>query len=446
MRLNFTLFSLLLLSCTVHSQKLTGIWRGYFSSSNGIHREGVRDEMYKYEIQIDQQSNNGLKGVTYSYKSTVFYGKAELQGILSLPAKSLIIRETKLIDLKIGDKSEPCLMTCYLDYSKMGKLEILEGTFISLNVKDKGDCGSGKVYLERVANSDFKKEDFLITKKTDTLLKNKLAYSPKPRNQFALTPKPSSDNTKPMIQPGTVPGKKDNPVVKNNSSKAVTPPQQKTIVPVPKKTTTTGKQPDKYTGKNKPVTKGDKSKTVSKPADKTDKPTTAKNNNPVVKDEKNVVAWKPEQRVQEYPVNSKKKDEGETHQTEITTKKIAVPKVLIERENNLVQTIITHEENIVVEFYDGGIIDNDTISVYHNNQLVVSNGRLTYSPITIKIKCSKSDNRHEIIVVAENLGDIPPNTALMVITGGDGKERHEITLASDKQRNAKVVIEYKPKQ
>ena len=39
--------------------------------------------MYKYEIQIDQQANNGVKGVTYSYKSTVFYGKAELQGIFT---------------------------------------------------------------------------------------------------------------------------------------------------------------------------------------------------------------------------------------------------------------------------------------------------------------------------------------------------------------------------
>ena len=176
MRLNFTLFSLLLLSFTANAQKLTGIWRGYFSSSNGVYREGVKEETYKYEIQIDQQSNNGILGVTYSYKSTVFYGKAELQGIFTTSSKSLIIKETKLVDLKIGDKSEPCLMTCYLDYIKMGKMEILEGNFISTNVKDKGDCGSGKIYLERVNESDFKKEGFLTKKKkSDTSnLTNKL--------------------------------------------------------------------------------------------------------------------------------------------------------------------------------------------------------------------------------------------------------------------------------
>ena len=395
MRLNFTFFSLLLLSCTVNAQKLTGIWRGYFSSSNGVYREGVRDEMYKYEIQIEQQSNNGLKGVTYSYKSTVFYGKAELQGILSLPAKTLIIKETRLIDLKIGDKSEPCLMTCYLDYARMGKLEVLEGTFISVNIKDKGDCGSGKIYLERVATSDFKKEDFLLKK--DTLVKKKIPDTAKPRSMFPVAPGNTADNTKSILKPGTT----ANPSVKNNIPKSATPSKEKPIVKVP-------------AVKNKPAAKEDKSKIAGKPAD----------------------------RISEEPINSKKEETTST-QTE-TIRKIPVPSVLRERENNLVKTIRTSEENIQVDLYDNGTIDNDTISVYHNNELVVSNNRLTYTAITIKIKCTKADNRHELVVVAENLGEIPPNTALMVITAG--KERYEIFLASNEQRNAKVVIEYKPKE
>ncbi|MFX4528016.1 hypothetical protein ABTB01_19565, partial [Acinetobacter baumannii] len=89
-----------------------------------------------------------------------FYGKASAQGIYNVKSKTLLLKETGLLDLKIGDKSEPCLMTCYLDYSKIGKLEVLQGTFISINIKDKGDCGSGTVYLEKVPTSDFKKEDF----------------------------------------------------------------------------------------------------------------------------------------------------------------------------------------------------------------------------------------------------------------------------------------------
>ena len=151
-------------------------------------------------------------------------------------------------------------------------------------------------------------------------------------------------------------------------------------------------------------------------------------------------------RLPQESVNSTvKKDSAAIVKDEHPVRKVPVPKVLLERENNLVKTIITDEENIQIDFYDNGIIDNDTISVYHNNVLVASNGRLTYTPITIKIKCSKIDNIHEIIVVAENLGEIPPNTALMVITAG-GRKRYEVFLASTEQRNAKVVIEYRPKQ
>lgn len=401
MRLNFILFILLLLTVTANAQKLTGIWRGYFSSTNSMLREGQREEHYKYEIQLDQQSTNGIKGVTYSYKTTVFYGKAEISGIYSPSSKSLIFKESKLVDLKIGDKSEPCLMTCYLDYSRIGKLEVLEGTFISINVKDKGDCGSGKVYLEKVSTSDFKKEDFLVKQKNVDSGKNK-----NQANTLSRKPPPAATSNN-----------KDNLLLKAVPQKSAAPPQRKPAIVTPNpKVSAAKKQSEK--GIHKPAQKEDKSPVVTKPAG----------------------------RIPAEAVNSQKRDAGETQQTEGSSRKIQVPRVLVERENNLVRTITTSEEDIEINLYDNGTIDNDTISVYHNNQLVISNGRLTYSPLTIRIKCTKTDNRHELTVVAENLGDIPPNTALMVIKAGGNKERYEIFLASTEQRNAKVVINYVPKK
>ncbi len=415
MRLKFTLFFLLLLSITAQAQKITGIWRGYFSSTSGLYSQGLKEETYKYEIQIDQQSTNGVKGVTYSYKTTVFYGKAELSGIYNPTNKSLIIKESKLVDLKIGDKSEPCLMTCYLDYSKIGKLEVLEGTFISINVKDKGDCGSGKVYLERVTTSDFKKEDFLLKKKNDDTAKAKVQNTDKPKPAVILPPVTSP--------------KKDNLTAKAVPLKPSATPQQKPKTVAPNAAKPTVPSNTKPSPEKKPV---------EKPVVK---------NKPVIREEKPLVsAARPAERVQEESIPSKKRDAGETQETEATSKKIQIPKVLIERENNLVRTITTSEENIQVDFYDNGTIDNDTISVYHNNELVISNGRLTYSALTIKIKCTKTDNHHEIVVVAENLGDIPPNTAYMVVQAGGFKERYEINLVSTEQRNAKVVINYVPKK
>jgi len=382
MKVFFTLISLLVVLIQVPAQKVTGIWRGYFSSSSGVYREGVREEMYKYEIQIVQLSNNGIKGVTFSYKSTIFYGKATLQGIYNVKSKTLLLKETELVDLKVGDKSEPCLMTCYLDYSKIGKLEVFQGTFISTNVKDKGDCGSGKVYLEKVPVSDFAKEDFLKKPKKDTSI---IKSAPKESKIVKDTVAKKVTNTKPFTT--------SKPPVINNPLTTIKP---KTTDPKP---AIIPKKQDEIPQQN----------IILKQEEIIQQPT------------------KPPLDVEEQPKRN-----------------TPVPKVLLDRENNLVKTIITEEENIQIDLFDNGTIDNDTISVYHNNILVIKKGRLSYSPISFSINNTITDNIHELVIVADNLGEIPPNTALMVITAG--KKRYEIFLASNETRNAKLVIQYVPKK
>jgi len=46
---------------------------------------------------------------------------------------------------------------------------------------------------------------------------------------------------------------------------------------------------------------------------------------------------------------------------------------------------------------------------------------------------------NELILYADNLGDIPPNTALMIIT--DGVNRYEVRLSADLKNNASVRFE-----
>ena len=47
---------------------------------------------------------------------------------------------------------------------------------------------------------------------------------------------------------------------------------------------------------------------------------------------------------------------------------------------------------------------------------------------------------HELIMVAENLGEIPPNTSLMIVTAGD--KRYEVRITSTEQKNAMVRFRY----
>lgn len=102
---------------------------------------------------------------------------------------------------------------------------------------------------------------------------------------------------------------------------------------------------------------------------------------------------------------------------------------------------MVESKEITVEFYDNGEVDNDTISVYKDNQLVISHARLSTNPIRLTLKFDEVNTYYEIITVAENLGDIPPNTALMMINYG--KKRQEVFLTSDDRKNAKVIIEYR---
>jgi hypothetical protein len=117
------------------------------------------------------------------------------------------------------------------------------------------------------------------------------------------------------------------------------------------------------------------------------------------------------------------------------------PLVLKTRENALVKKIETEASEIKIELYDNGEIDGDTVSIYHNNTLIRSHMRLSQKPIPISISVNPSQPHHEIIMVAENLGSIPPNTSVMIIsTAGN---RYEVFISSSEQKNAKVVFDLK---
>jgi hypothetical protein len=95
---------------------------------------------------------------------------------------------------------------------------------------------------------------------------------------------------------------------------------------------------------------------------------------------------------------------------------------------------------IRLDFYDNAQIDGDTISVLLNNQPLVTKQRLTAKPISLEIRVDLSHPEQEITMVGENMGEIPPNTALLIITAG--KKRYQLYLASTERKNAQVRFIY----
>jgi hypothetical protein len=117
------------------------------------------------------------------------------------------------------------------------------------------------------------------------------------------------------------------------------------------------------------------------------------------------------------------------------------PLVLKNRENALVRKIETEASEIKIELYDNGEIDGDTVSIYHNNALIRSHMRLSGKPISFTIGVNAAQPHHEIVMVAENLGSIPPNTSVMIIN--TASDRYEVLISSSEQKNAKVVFDLK---
>ena len=112
------------------------------------------------------------------------------------------------------------------------------------------------------------------------------------------------------------------------------------------------------------------------------------------------------------------------------------------RKVELVQTIVLDTSAVKLELYDNGQIDGDTISIFLNQQLILYKKGLAAKPITVNLPVIPAKD-YEMIMYAENLGSIPPNTALMVVT--TGKKRYEVYLSSTEQKSAAVRFRFDKK-
>ena len=353
------LFFICAYSITSFSQSVTGIWRGYFIADNGY--------QYKLEFQVKQNESDGVSGVSYSWQDDIrFYGKATMTGNYIVTSENFRIREIKTVEVKSYGGGGTCIMNYNLSYSRSGKEEFLEGSYLGKqevkegpNPFEWGDCGGGKVYLRKVTTSEF------------------------------------------YIEPSLRPKKNiDSPLVK--TPPAIPPPVAKKVI-TPKK--------------NTPVNK----KTT-----------------PVKKNTNTVIAKKKIPPPVKTAIDSVKKATPEI--TKLPPKPVIItPSLLKTRENKLAQSIIVSDPDVKVKLYDNGEIDDDSISVFLNKKIVLSNKRLTASPLTLNFTMEDGEDQ-ELTMVAENLGRIPPNTSLMIVEAGD--QRFEVRITSTTQKNAVVRFKY----
>jgi hypothetical protein len=358
---------LLILCCFISqlsAQNLTGKWQGSFIANGDAFINN-----YSYALVIKEDASHQISAQTITKKGDQFYASAFAQGSHSPRTHLVQIDETSFERIKITNQLEACLMSNFLTYKNIDGHEILEGSYMSTMVGGQRNCGSGKVFLEKVPGLLNEKN----MKETSKNIKVENKNIDTQKTKLAIT--------------------------QNLQSK------KKPSTPVTKST-------------NQGISSVEKTPT------------------------KNTVNSTTEAVADEVIVENEAIDATSSTQNTIRNQPINLPWVLVGRENKLVKKIITNSKNITIDLFDNGTIDNDTIIVFDNKKLLVNKKRLSYKSIHLEFNFSENIREHEVIIVAHNMGTVPPNTALFLYK--DGKNRQEYFITSTNKINAKILIVYEP--
>ncbi|QES88180.1 hypothetical protein [Rhizosphaericola mali] len=111
------------------------------------------------------------------------------------------------------------------------------------------------------------------------------------------------------------------------------------------------------------------------------------------------------------------------------------------RKNNIAKDFVVKDDSVTVQLYDNGEYDKDVVSVFFNGKIIAAHKELsTRIPIKFVVHLSKGDpKKNELTLFADNLGEIPPNSALMIVTDTKGT-RYEVNLDSDFSKNASILL------
>ena len=116
---------------------------------------------------------------------------------------------------------------------------------------------------------------------------------------------------------------------------------------------------------------------------------------------------------------------------------------MMERETTSIGIVEVSEPIVELKIYDNGVVDGDTISLFVNNKLVLPRRVVSQEPIVYKLSLNENSPEQQLVLFANNLGSIPPNTALMIINSGS--KRFVLNPSTDLGKNAKLIFRYNPR-
>ena len=106
-----------------------------------------------------------------------------------------------------------------------------------------------------------------------------------------------------------------------------------------------------------------------------------------------------------------------------------------------IQRVNYISDSLVITLYDNGEVDGDTVSVLMNGKVIMPMVGLSTNAVRKTIYTKDITDSIQIVMYAENLGSLPPNTGLLIVY--DGKQRYEIRFSGDLKKNSAIVFKKK---
>lgn len=106
------------------------------------------------------------------------------------------------------------------------------------------------------------------------------------------------------------------------------------------------------------------------------------------------------------------------------------------REIQVVERIQAKDSMLLIEIWDKGIQDGDSIILKFNNKVILSSHLVTKEKYTLQLPLLMGENLLEMVAI--NIGKWPPNTAAFRFL--DGNQEQTVVLKSDMGKSQAIVI------
>ncbi|HMT95889.1 MAG TPA: hypothetical protein PKC62_04305 [Ferruginibacter sp.] len=410
------LIIVLLFSGKLHAQDITGLWKGrLFNDSTKMY--------YKYEIGISEEKGklSGFSHTWFILNDTQYFGVKEVK--IKRKDGKIIVEDDKLISnnypvAPAKHVRQLNVLTLTIEDSKMN----LAGPFTTNRTKDWAPL-TGHIELQR--KNDFWNSS-LVPHLAELKLENKLVFVKQEKERQQLLAKDEIRKKEELENMAFNP-KKIEPGPVSTTPAIEVEANEKTL------------SPEKTTGKIELIKKqASASKEVSALKTKN-----IKNNNekiqPVLPEEKKEIALSLS--INPAPAAKERSTIAPLNKKTIEAPAIPFPQAaaqIKERVLEVQQTVSFSSDSLKLSLYDNGEIDGDTVTVVMNGQILIAKAGLSTSAISKTIYIPKDQDTLQLVMYAETLGRIPPNTGLLVIR--DGRDVYEVRFSGDLNKNAAILF------